>query len=205
MSARAYGQGGSLRLLAVVTLGLGSFAALPAGALAASFGADLSPRVELAPAGDQGYPCFGFPAACTRVVAKGFDNPGGAGAPRDGTIRRIKLVARGSGDFRLQLAAVRGRPHEARVVRNGPKISYRGQPDPNAPYEVEKFRINLKVRKGERLVVKSRTNQMLGRCPRNENLKLQYLFLEPPLPVGGPFEEVGGWQSCYLLVEAVVR
>jgi hypothetical protein len=168
----------------------------------ASFGANLTDAVEPAPAADQGYPCFFDPGMCTRVLMKGFHNQGHARAPRDGTIRTIKLIARGPGKFRLQLARTKEGGELARIVRSGPIIRYEGQPDGDAPYRIERFDVRVPVEEGERLAIKARTTQMLRRCHRNRRLRLQLLFTSPPLAES--FRSPTGSQSCFLLLEGVL-
>jgi hypothetical protein len=77
---------------------------------------------------------------CTMVQNEAYGRPdGGELAPRSGTIKKIRLIAGGSGTFRrLQIAKVKRSTlfgsNEAKVVANGPKIYYQGGLNLNAPF-----------------------------------------------------------------------
>jgi hypothetical protein len=124
-------------------------------------------------------------------------------ASRRGTIRKIRLVAGDEGRFRLQIA----RAHETtsgfegKVVRNGPVIEYDGQPDPNEPYVVEVFNVNVPIRRGERLAIRTNKTSTLRCSSGGPNTLLFY----PPLAPGAGFRANSNDEGCWLLLEAVVR
>ena len=124
-----------------------------------------------------------------------------ARAPRDGVIKKIRLIAGKKGNFRLQLARARPGQKRARIVRSGPRIFYKGQPDSVAPYVIETFDVNLRVRKGEFLAIKAKKTSML-RC-RSRGARI--LRFQPPLKVGGRFKKAKNTSGCVLLLEAILR
>ena len=194
------------RIKAAASIVVGGAAlVLPASALAVSFGADLDRNVQPSNASEQGDPCSdvtGEPGKCTRVLMEGYQNAGGEKAPKDGKIRQIKLIAQGPGHFKLVLAKAKPNQEKAKVTRRGPRIEYKGQPNNNAlTYKVEKFDVNLKVKKGEWLGIESKRTSML-RCSGGGAAQLLF---QPPLPVGGDFKKADSDDGCFLLLEAVIR
>jgi hypothetical protein len=137
---------------------------------------------------------------CTRVAVS-FDkgSPGNhRKAPRNGIIKRINLVASGSGHFRLFLARVR-QGTKAKVRKKGPSMSYSG--DSTAPYTIEHLPLHLRVRKGDYLSIQMRRTSMLS-CTAGSVRQLLYV---PPLVVGDPLENANGTDSCSLLIQAVYK
>ena len=170
---------------------------------ATKFGAELRPDVQPSNAGN-GHPCEpsqGDP--CTRISMEAYGRPnGGHKAPKDGVIKKIRIIAQSEGSFRLQLARARAEQEKAKVTYTGPKLRYDGQPDPNAlNYEIESFNVNVPVEKGDHLGIKARKTSMLRCSSGGPN---QLLF-QPPLSVGGPFETADATDGCWLLMEAVYR
>lgn len=177
--------------------------ALPATASADYFGAKLNKNTQ--PSNSlPAHKCneTGKAQKCTRVSVDALYNLGGAKAHKDGTIRKIKLIAGGPGSFKLQLAKAKPNQEKAKVVRSGPQIRYEGQgPVWNEPYKIETFPVNLKVYKGEYLAIKAKKTSML-RC--NSGSTRQLLF-QPPLAVGGPFMSADDTDGCHLLLKAVYK
>jgi hypothetical protein len=177
---------------------------MPAQGMAStSFGAKLTPDVQPSNA-SSAHPCTPLETqACTRVSMEGYGRPELPMAPRSGTIKRIKLIAGEAGSFRLQLAKVRSSGQRARIVRNGPRISYQGQtgPEDADTYKVESFRVSVPVKKGEYLAIKSRSTSMLRCSSGGPN---QLLF-GPPLALGSPLRAADDTDGCWLLLEAVIR
>jgi hypothetical protein len=176
--------------------------AIPSSGLAAtSFGAKLNQNIQ--PSNSQpAHPCeYNAPAQpCTRVEMDAYNNAGHERAPKDGTIKQIKLIAGGAGSFRLQIAKANAVQQTAKVVEQGPTIHYQGQPNNNAlHYEVETFNVNVPVKKGEYLATKSKKTSMVRCSSGGPN---QLLF-QPALSVGGPFEQATDHDGCWLLLQAV--
>jgi len=192
------------RLAVVGLIAAATVAVIPAAqANAAStwFGSKVNKTVQPSnslPAHD----CFlNTPGACTRVMVNAYQNPGGAKAPKTGKIKRIKLIAGGKGSFRLFVAKARPNQEKAKLVRKGPRLKYQGQ-DPNwdDPYEIDKFKVNLPIKKGQYLAVRSRKTSMI-RCSSGGD---EQLLFQPALPLGGPFQAADGTDGCFLLLKAKV-
>jgi hypothetical protein len=66
-------------------------------------------------------------STCTWVAISAFENGSHFKAPRTGTIKHVKLVSCKAGKFRLQLAVASPSTRKARIVANGPEITYKGQ------------------------------------------------------------------------------
>jgi hypothetical protein len=169
------------------------------------FGAKLDPTVQ--PSNSlPAHPCSqeapGTP--CTFVQNEAYGRPnGGELAPRTGTIEKIRLIAGGPGSFRLQIAKVK--PNQrAKVVANGPTISYMGQTEANFEsdnYKVESFNVNVPVHKGDQLALRGNYTSLL-RCSSGGDNTLIY---QPPLRLGNPFQAVSDTDGCWILMEAVIR
>jgi hypothetical protein len=146
-------------------------------------------------------------APCTMVQNDAYGRAGFERAPKSGTIKRIRVIAGGPGSFRLQIAKVKGSTlfgtNEAKVVRNGPKLSYTGQSEANwesGSYEVETFEVDIPVQKGQQLALRGNYTSML-RCSSGGNNTLIY---QPSLAPGGPFAPATDTDGCWLLIEAVI-
>jgi hypothetical protein len=154
-----------------------------------------------------GLGCGEAPGPCTFVQNEAYGRPdGGELAPRTGTIRKIRLIAGGPGSFQLQIAKVKRSTlfgtNEAKVVYNGPRISYQGQTEANFEadsYRVETFNVNVPVRKGQQLALKGNLTSMV-RCSSGGDNTLIYA---PPL--GASFRPATNTDGCWILMEAVIR
>ena len=182
-------------------------ALIPATADAAKFGAELTPDVQPSNAGTA-HPCSdstGQPGKCTRVSMEAYGRPnGGEKAPKDGTIRKIRIIAGEEGSFKPQIAKAKPGPQEAKVVYTGDKLSYDGQTQQNwnsGVYNVESFKVNIPVKKGQYLGMLSRKTSTLRCSSGGPN---QLLF-QPPLVAGGGFEQATADDGCWLLMEAVIK
>lgn len=200
------GTGGrtATRGLLLLAMALAAFAIVPAVSGAATkFGAKLTPDVQPSNAGD-GHLCepsMGDP--CTRVSMEAYGRPnGGHKAPKDGVIKKIRIIAQSEGSFRLQLARARAEQEKAKVTYTGERLRYDGQTGPDdGTYDIESFRVDVPVEKGDHLAIKTRRTSMLRCSSGGPN---QLLF-QPPLAVGGPFETADATDGCWLLMEAVYR
>jgi len=185
----------------------------PAAGVAApvKFGAMLNPTVQ--PSNSlPGLTCTGTEAAgpaCTMVQNEAYGRPdGGELAPKTGTIKKIRLIAGGPGSFKLQIAKVKrgtlNGTNEAKVVANGPRISYMGQTAANeesGSYAVETFDVDVPVKKGQQLALRGNITSMI-RCSSGGDNTLIYT---PPLLCGDGFRPATGDDGCWILMEAVIR
>lgn len=182
---------------------------VPATAMAApvKFGSKLNPTVQ--PSNSlPGLKCSQeAPGPCTMVQQEAYGRPdGGELAPKTGTIKKIRLIAGGPGSFKLQIAKVKRSTlfgtNEAKVVANGPRISYQGQTEANeesGSYRVETFNVNVPVKKGQQLALKGNITSMV-RCSSGGDNTLIYT---PPL--GSSFRPATNTDGCWILMEAVIR
>jgi hypothetical protein len=171
------------------------------------FGSKLNPTVQ--PSNSlPGLKCSQeSPGPCTMVQQEAYGRPdGGELAPKSGVIRKIRLIAGGPGSFKLQIAKVKRSTlfgtNEAKVVYNGPRISYQGQTEANfedSSYRVETFNVNVPVKKGQQLALKGNLTSMV-RCSSGGDNTLIYT---PPL--GAAFRPATETDGCWLLIEAVIR
>ncbi|HEU4944251.1 MAG TPA: hypothetical protein VFT10_03730 [Solirubrobacterales bacterium] len=196
-------------LAAVASLALMLTPAAGLSAAPVKFGAKLDPTVQ--PSNSlPAHPCSqqspGVP--CTMVQNDAYGRAGFERAPKTGTIKRIRLIAGGPGSFRLQTAKVKRSTlfgtNEAKVVRNGPKITYTGQSDAaweSDDYTVETFKVDVPVQKGQQLALRGNYTSMV-RCSSGGDNTLIY---QPPLAPGGPFAPATDTDGCWLLMEAVIR
>jgi hypothetical protein len=205
ITTKPRGRSMTARRLTVALAATGAMAlAVPAiGHAATKFGAGVSPQMQPSNASVQGAPCFtSDPGQCTRVSPEAYTlGPGGGReqAPKERTIDKLRLIARGPGHFRFQLAEAKPNQEKAKIVRQGPVIEHEGQSDPNPPYEVETFNVDVPVEKGQYLAIKARRTSMLRCSSGGPN---QLLF-QPALTLGGPFAGADGTDGCWLLLQAV--
>jgi len=196
-------------LAAVASLALMLTPAAGLGAAPVEFGAKLDPTVQ--PSNSlPAHPCSQESpgAACTMVQNDAYGRAGFERAPKTGTIKRIRLIAGGPGSFRLQIAKVKRSTlfgtNEAKVVRNGPRIAYKGQSDAaweSDNYTVETFKVDVPVQKGQQLALRGNYTSMV-RCSSGGANTLIY---RPPLAPGGAFAPATDTEGCWLLIEAVIR
>ena len=195
--------------------GLAAFAALllaPASGLAAKpvkFGAKLNPTVQPS----NSLPGMGCnaPGACTMVQDEAYGRPnGGHIAPKSGRVKVIRVIAGGQGVFRPQIVKVRHSASsllgatKAKVIRTGRKLNYQGQSDANwgtDRYRVEKFRVNIPIKKGQQLALRGATSSTI-RCSSGGH---NTLVFAPALRKRGPFQGATDASGCWTLMEAVIR
>ena len=149
---------------------------------------------------EQGVFCKNSRPQCTWVMTIARNRPNdGHLAPKDGTIRRFRLIACERGSLQIQIARLNRGETQARVVRNGPRIIYDGDSNKcrGQRFDVESFNVNIPVRKGEVLAIKTRQTSSLY-CS-GDNGVLRY---DPPLAPGEGFRRPLNEDSCILLVEA---
>ncbi len=143
-------------------------------------------------------------STCTWVAITAFENGSHFTAPRTGTVKHLKLVSCVKGKFRLQLAKAQPSASKAKIVVQGPEITYHGQsPCGGASgdhYIVQSFRVKLRVAKGDYIAIKARSTGTLS-CSGGDG----FLLYAPPLRVGGPFKKSQSGASCDLLVQLSYR
>lgn len=194
------------RIHKTVLLAACALLALPASSMAATkFGARLTSEVQPSNA-SQPHTCKPDDevagVSCTRVLMDAYGRPGQPNAPRSGKLKRLRLIAGAPGSFRLQIVKANAATQRAKLVRNGPRINYQGQADPDAEsYTVESFRVNVPVKKGQYLAIKSKETSTLRCSSGGPN----QLIFTPPLSLGSPFRTAGDTDGCWLLLEGVIR
>jgi len=143
-------------------------------------------------------------STCTWVAITAFENGSHFKAPRTGTVKHVKLVSCVKGKFRLQLARAYPSVRKARIVANGPEITYAGQSPCGGTsgdhFVVQSFRVNFHVVKGDYIAIKARSTGTLS-CSGGDG----FLLYAPPLRVGGPFRKSHSGASCDLLVQLSYR
>ncbi|HET7121105.1 MAG TPA: hypothetical protein VFI17_07630 [Solirubrobacterales bacterium] len=197
-------------LVAIAALAMTIAPAAASAAAPVKFGSTLNPTVQ---------PSNSLPglmcehqtpgATCTMVQQEAYGRPdGGELAPKTGTIKKIRLIAGGPGSFKVQIAKVKRSTlfgtNEAKVVYNGPRISYQGQTEANFEadnYRVESFSVNVPVKKGQQLALKGDITSMV-RCSSGGDNTLIYTS---PLTLGSAFRPATGSDGCWILMEAVIR
>jgi len=202
--------GGPLTVLMALTLGAALLAGPAVGRKApplVKFGAKLDSSIQ--PSNSLPAHKCPFPAStCTWVENEARYNVGHEGAPRNGTLKRIRLVAGGPGTFRLEIAKVKASTihgsNSAKVVRNGPVIHYKGQSQQNndtSHYNVETFKVNIPIFKGQFLGARAAKTSMVYCSGGGDNT----LIYQPALNVGGGFKPATDTDGCDFLLEGVMR
>jgi hypothetical protein len=191
-----------------------ALAVVPATGMAKApvrFGSALNPTVQ--PSNSlPGLTCNGPETplvGCTMILNEAYGRPdGGELAPRNGTIKKIRLIAGGPGSIRLQIEKVNRATlfgsNEARAVWYGPQIHYQGQTEANFEddsYRVESFPVDIPIKKGQQLGLRGQITSMI-RCSSGGDNTLIYT---PPLFLGGPFTAATNTDGCWLLMEAVIK
>jgi len=191
-----------------------ALAVVPATGMAKApvrFGAKLNPTVQ--PSNSlPGLTCNGPETplvGCSMILNEAYGRPdGGELAPRNGTIKTIRLIAGGPGSIRLQIEKVKRATlfgsKEARAVWYGPQIHYQGQTEANFEddsYRVESFPVDIPIKRGQQLGLRGQITSMI-RCSSGGDNTLIYT---PPLFLGGPFTAATNTDGCWLLMEAVIK
>jgi hypothetical protein len=176
--------------------------ALPAAAAPVRFGAKLTKFTQPHPALWCDDPNEVAPHPnCTWILTEALQRPnGGQKAPKSGTIGKVRLVSCGPGAFKVQVARRVSGTQKYRVVRDGPRIQYKGDlqgcgDEDDFEYRVESFSTSFKVGKGDMIAIKARRTGTI-QCS-GANLPV----FSPPLVAGGAARKAFDSQGCYLLVE----
>ena len=137
---------------------------------------------------------------CTWVMQEAYGRPdGGHKAPKAGTIGRVRVIACEPGSFKIQLARSKPADDTARVVRDGPKVSYPGDPDgcDDEVYTINTINVSFDVLKGEQIAIRTKRTGAL-RCSSGGS---NTLLFDPPLVPGGSTTEATETDGCWMLVE----
>jgi hypothetical protein len=172
------------------------------------FGAKLTKNIQPSNSA-QAHSCketTGHKGSCTRILMEAYGRPdGGEKAPRDGTLKQIKLIAGTHGSGIIEIArvkpdSIKNNTGRAELVQKGPTIHYNGQADPNAEtFTVETFPVNLPVKKGDYLAWQS-TATSTERCESGGASQLVY---QPKLTKADGFKKAPFHDGCFLLLEGV--
>ncbi len=183
---RRLGLGGLLAVLLLVSIApLSVSASTPV-----RFGAKLTHSTQ--PTGKERcdrYSGVRHNATCTWVAVQAFENGGHQQAPMNGTIGKVRLISCQGGSFVVQVARAKPGQHKAKVVRNGPKLTYVKDAQSGGcggingdNYRIQSFRVNLRVSKGDYIAVKAPAIGFLHNSSSGDAL-----VFDPPLNPGGSF------------------
>jgi hypothetical protein len=198
-------------VIALLLVGAQTLSASTAASV--SFGAKLTSSSDPSNA-ESGQTCADngrIPAAtvCTWVSVQAYQNAGHERAPKSGTIGKLRLVSCVAGSFRLQFAAVKPASNQAKIVRDGPLISYKADPrqvdsDPNTVcggdnadnFKIQTFPVNVHVNRGDYIAIKTTKTGTLY-CSGGSGV----LLFSPPLATRGAYRRANTNASCNLLVQ----
>ena len=199
------------RLMASAAVALAAIALVPAAASASTtwFGSSLdhTPANAGSTCSEDG---VGSPGdLCTHV---GSDYPGFSGHAQSkttGMVVQLKVRPEGPMTFTAKVVNVR---HVAANFKSGQaEVTARSRlitvPGPtqsqmaDSVYPVEKFKVSLKVRKGQEIAIDT-TSNTAEYC--SDGTPGQLLF-DPILSVGHPFANSAGVDGCLMLIQAVVK
>ena len=191
--------------------------ALPAAAAKPGFGAKLNKSSSPSNA-ESGRRCsqgtvIGFGKNCTWVAKAAFHNGNKYKAPKNGRIGKVKVVSCVKGGFRMQLARVKRSVNKSRVVRSGPYLKYKADPrqvdddedticggEDGDDYKVQTFKVNMLVKKGEYIAIKTKKTGTLN-CSGGSGTLLH----TPPLKTGAGFKKAKDKISCTMLVRYIYK
>lgn len=146
-------------------------------------------------------------AYCSFVQNEAYGRPdGGEKAPYSGTLKKVRVIAGGQGSFTLQLVKSKqvGGMWQSKVKAVGPMFEYDGQSNQNWDfdnYKVETFRVNMPIKKGWRLAMRS-TDTSAIRCSSGG---ANTLLHNPPLSYGLGWQNASGDDGCWTLIEGVIK
>lgn len=173
-----------------------------------NFGSELNPTIQ--PSNSlPGLACDQMDPSttCSFVMNEAYGRPdGGEMAPVAGTLKRVRVISGGAGSFQLQLVKARevGGVWQAKVKAEGPQITVTGQSQANWDtdnYKVESFKVNMPIKKGWRLSMKSTTTSAVRCSSGGDNT----LLFQPPLTPGSGFRPATGDDGCWTLIEGVIK
>jgi len=181
----------------LATIGAMSFAMLATSAPAATmFGSRLNHEPTPPQACRSAQPF----KMCSWVLEIAHQNVGRERAPKNGIIAKLRLRSCTPGSFALQVARAIPASNQARVVRTGPTINYRGNPNNcNGGFTFEEFNVNVPVQTGDFLAVLATRVGFIYNASGEGSL-----VYDPPLADGGAFRVASsGTGSGFLLLHAL--
>jgi hypothetical protein len=191
--------------------------AVPVGAASGGFGARLT--TSTAPSNAEGgRECSengeDIPegSTCTWVAFRSHGVEGRQAAPKDGTIRKVKLISCVGGRIELQRARYRASDENAKVIRTVATIDVQADPretddedldtfcggEDGDDYIIQTFRTNFLVKRGDVIAVKAATLGTLY-CSGDNGVNLY----SPALAAGGGFREPTDETGCMMLIRFV--
>lgn len=171
------------------------------------FGAKLTTSVQ--PSNSMpAHPCDAMDAAamCTFVMNEAYGRPGAEKAAKSGKLKKVRVTSGGAGTFRLQLVKARYKDGawQAKVKKDGPMIEVQGQGQDNwdtDAYNVETFKVNMKIRKGWRLAMQAQSTSAVRCSSGGDNT----LVFTPQLHKGWGWQQASDTDGCYPLIEGVIK
>ena len=138
---------------------------------------------------------------CSWVLTIAQQNVGHETAPKNGTIAKLRLRSCSAGSFVLQLARAVPSSNQARAVRTGPAINYKGSAvNCSGGNFIETFNVNVPVLAGEYLSVIATKVGFIYNASGDGSL-----VFDPLLVDGGGFRTTTGTGlgSGILLLQAI--
>jgi hypothetical protein len=192
---------------AIVLMMAGAVAPAQAGGNKAKFGSKLNHSIQ--PSNSvPGLLCdeMNPTKECTFVMNEAYGRPNtGHKAPTKGKLKKIKVISGDTGSFRLQLVKVKEKNGvlKAKVKAEGPMIHLQGQDQQNwetDKYKVEKFKVNMKIKKGWRLAMKA-THTTAVRCSSGGDNTLIF----PAISKGQSWQTPTDDDGCWPLIEGIIK
>ena len=143
--------------------------------------------------------------SCSFVMNEAYGRPnGGQLAPVSGTLKRIRVISGAAGSFRLQLVKAKqvNGVWRAQVKAVGPIINVQGQNQSNWDndvYNVEQFRVKMKIKKGWRLSMSAMSTSAVRCSSGGDNT----LIFAPPLTAA--MHNATNTDGCWPLIEGVIK
>jgi hypothetical protein len=143
--------------------------------------------------------------ACTRVLVSSETGLAGGSltSPHDGTITKFKVRAGAPGSVRFELVRLKSLSSnngsaQGKARAKSKKFQILGHGF-DATNQIETFKVNLKVKKGDYVAINS-SKTGAERCTSGSN---RQLLFAPPLVVGDPFRSSDSAGNCTLMVQAL--
>ncbi len=120
-------------------------------------------------------------SSCTWVVKVAYQNVDRTRAPKNGTIRRVRLISCVAGTFTVQVARKQSGTQRFKVVKSPKTISYVADNraecggEDGDDYRIQSFSVNFTVKQGDYIAVKARRVGFM----RNSSSGDTYLFESP--------------------------
>jgi hypothetical protein len=137
---------------------------------------------------------------CSWVMQEAYGRPdGGHKAPKNGVIGKVRVIACEPGSFRIQLAKSKPAQGTAKVLRNGPNVSFPGDPDgcDDEIYTIDIIDVTFDIKKGEQIAIRTNRTGALRCSSGGDNT----LLFDPPLAPGNSQQAATEDDGCWMLVE----